>query len=436
MTITDPRSTRQGIAAPPRTGVLLAAFTLLLFMCLAGPVMAYSDLPATGEGSPARQAGYLLAFLLTLYGINPLANPSRLLVVPAAIVVALAWCWLSTVWSLSPGSTLRRIVLTSMVIWSIFAIVRHLGYEQPVAIIRVMLAVLLLTNVVVSLALPDIGVHQFNEPGDKGLIGDWRGVMVHKNFAAPTAVLAVLFFLFDARRIPMALRVAVIALGVWFLANSGSKTSVGIGLFAILLGLVMQFYTGKGRALVMLMLALGGIAAVIVAYIYIDPLKMNFTDERSFTGRPLIWKALIDFWQDHPWTGAGYGAFWNIGGGKDPIFHYARGWVTQVTVGHNGYLDLLAQIGIPGLVLVLVAVIVVPTGRLFMLRHVPASRLALIVAILYFCIGHNSTESSLFERDAIPQVFLMLAIAFIETLRARSALPSHAPLRRHRPAAG
>ncbi len=443
MTITDrpnPQSPnlQQGSMAPPRTGMLLTAFIFLLFMSLASPIMAYSDLPNAGEGSPARQAGYLLVFLLTLYGVNPFANPARVLVIPVMIAVALGWCWLSTLWSLSPGSTLRRIALTSMVIWSIFAIVRHLGYEKPVAIIRVMLAVLLMMNVAVSLALPDIGVHHVNEPGDKGLIGDWRGIMFHKNFAAPTAVLAILFFLFDARRIPMILRAAVIVLGILFLANSGSKTSVGIGLFAVLLGLVMQFYTGKGRALVMLLLAFSGIAAAVAAYIYIDPLAMSFTDERSFTGRPLIWKALVDFWKDHPWTGSGYGAFWNIGGGKDPIFHYATGWVTQITIGHNGYLDILAQLGIPGLALILIAVAVIPTWRLLTLQNVPAARLALIVSILYFCIGHNSTESSLFERDAIPQVFLMIAIAFIETLRARperQAALQVQPLRRPRSAA-
>ena len=412
--------------APPRTGVLLIATVVLMLLCLMGPFMSFGGFPGTGEGSPARQAGYLLLFGLALYGVNPLANPDRVLVVPLAILLALAWCWLSMSWSLAPGITGRRIFLTTIVIWSIFAIVRHAGYDQPVAIIRVMLAGLLVINIAVSALYPELGVHHVNEPGDKGLIGDWRGVMVHKNFAGPTAAMAVLFFLFDAKRIPMVLRVLVIAAGCYFLYRSGSKTSVGIGIFAIMLGAVMQFYTGKYRIFVILLLGLAGIAAVIAAYIYKDPLAGNFTDERAFTGRPLIWKALIDFWKVHPWTGSGYGAFWNIGG-KDPIYHYATGWVTEITIGHNGYIDMLAQVGIPGLILMLIAVVIMPTYRILTATGAPPARLALTLAVLYFCIGHNSTESSLFERDAIPQVFMMLAIAFAELSRpqtVRRSLPS------------
>lgn len=418
-----PRDGGKRLAAPPRTGVLLMGVVVLMLLSLMGPFMSYGDFAVAGEGSPARQAGYLLLFGLALVGINPVADPNRVLVVPVAIVIALAWCWLSVSWALAPGVAVRRIFLTTIVIWSIFAIIRNVGYEQPVAVIRVMLAMLLIINIAVSMLFPEYGVHHVNEPGDKGLIGDWRGVMVHKNFAGPTAALAALFFLFDAKRIPMVLRVCVVAAACYFLYRSGSKTSVGIGIFAVALGTLLQFYTGRYRTFVMLVLAIAGMAAAVVAYLYQDPLSGNFTDENAFTGRPLIWKALIDFTSQHPWTGAGYGSFWNIGG-NDPIFHLATGWVTETTIGHNGFLDMLAQVGIPGLILMLIAAVILPSYRILTATGVPAPRLALILSILYFCIGHNSTESSLFERDAIPQVFLMLAIAFAEVSLSRSPRPA------------
>jgi len=47
---------------------------------------------------------------------------------------------------------------------------------------------------------------------------------------------------------------------------------------------------------------------------------------------------------------------------------------------------------------------------------------------LVFCAGHNMTESSLLDRDAIVQVFLMFTIALIH-LETRPP-PTQRPLRR------
>jgi hypothetical protein len=41
------------------------------------------------------------------------------------------------------------------------------------------------------------------------------------------------------------------------------------------------------------------------------------------------------------------------------------------------------------------------------------SRAGLLLACIWFCIGHNLTESSLFDRDATVHVFLMLSIALL-----------------------
>lgn len=400
---------------PIRRGPLLLAWVILIIFCLLGPFMSYSGLPGTGEGSPVRQAGYLTVFGLAIYGSRPLVDPKRLLVVPIAICVALLWVWLSIAWALEPGIAFRRAFLTTTIIWSIFAIVRRVGVDQPLMIARALLVALLLINIAVSILFPEMGVHSVNEPADKGLIGDWRGIMTHKNFAGPTVAILILMFLFDARRIPMALRIIVIAAASYFLYRSGSKTSAGMVVCAIAIGALFQYYKGRAKGFIISLTALAGIAGAVAVYIYKDPLSGNFTDERSFTGRPLIWKALVDYWSDNPWLGSGYGSFWNIGP-QGPIYRYATGWVTEVATGHNGFLDLLATVGLPGLVLIVIATVIVPIVTLIRKADSNAPRNALIVSILFFCIGHNATESTLFDRDGIPQVFLMFAIAAIAAM--------------------
>lgn len=424
----DQAGYRENQLLPVRRGPLLLAWVILIIFCLLGPFMSYSGLPGTGEGSPVRQAGYLTVFLLAIYGSQPLVDPKRLLVIPVAIVVALAWIWLSITWALDPGIALRRAFLTTTIIWSIFAIVRRIGVDQPLMIARALLVLLLVINILVSLLFPDIGVHSVNEPGDKGLIGDWRGIMTHKNFAGPTVAVLILMFIFDARRIPMAIRVLVVVASSYFLYRSGSKTSAGMVVAAVAIGTMFLYYKGKGRNFIIILTLLAGMAGAIAAYVYKDPLAGNFTDERSFTGRPAIWKALISYWQDNPWLGSGFGSFWNIGP-QGPIYRYASGWVAEIAAGHNGFLDLLATIGIPGLVLVLIATIIIPVFTLLWKADANAPRNALMVSILFFCIGHNSTESTLFDRDAIPEVFLMFAIAAIANMESsRSTRTKRAPV--------
>lgn len=420
------RRDRAGLEPPPRTGALLLAATLLITLTLLGPLMSFSDFPGAGEGSPARQGAYATVFLLTLYGIRPYAAPRRILAVPTLILVALAWCWLSLSWAVVPDIALRRLLLTTILIWSIFAIVNAAGVDRTLLIMRALMVTFLIVNVIVSIALPEIGQHTVNEVGDKNLVGDWRGIMMHKNSAGPIAALTILLFLFDARRIPLWLKTSVVGTSTFFLYMTQSKTSAGICVFAIAIGFIFQFYKKNYRPLIIIAIMLIGMSTAVVVYIYRNPLAGNFTDPRSFTGRPAIWQAVVEYWRLHPWTGSGYGSFWNVGP-NGPIFQHATGWVTTIGQGHNGFLDLLAQIGIPGLALVLAAAVVYPFYLVLRNDDDRSDRTALILAMIAFCVGHNSTESSLFDRDAIPQVFLMFAIAFAMGLSERGGLPFGRP---------
>jgi O-antigen ligase len=139
----------------------------------------------------------------------------------------------------------------------------------------------------------------------------------------------------------------------------------------------------------------------------------------TFTGRTEIWNAVWRYIAAHPVLGAGYGSFWNIGPAS-PIFTYGFGWVQEVSEGHNGYLDLLAAIGPFGFLLVIAGAYVVPIVRLIGWRQSQRDTGALLMAMMIFIIGHNFTESSLFDRDTIGQVFLMLTIAGIWSVNPRS----------------
>lgn len=400
------------MALPVRDWALFVGFLGVIVLALLGPWMVYSDLPMAGDGSPVRQAAYIAALGFTIFAVRPLNAPQRLLALPITVVVALAWCALTVTWAIEPSIAVRRLVLTVVIIWTIFLGVRELGYTRAMTILRVALFVTLIANYIAVFAFPDFGIHQFAEPGDKRLVGDWRGVLMHKNFAGAVSAVTILAFVFDARAIPRALRFPIILAAAIFLYFTASKTSYGLVLAALLCGVLFQYYDSRFRVPVIISLIVAGLVTAIAFALLRNPLNAQLEDANAFTGRTQIWKALARFLNDHGLLGAGFGSFWNIGPAS-PIYHYANNWVTTVASGHNGFMDLLITIGAPGVALAVIAVFIMPLFRLLTDHDMPRARGALLIAILLFCIGHNTTESSIFDRDTIVEVILMIAIAAI-----------------------
>jgi exopolysaccharide production protein ExoQ len=276
--------------------------------------------------------------------------------------------------------------------------------------------VALVFNFLVVFAEPDVGKHGLLQNGEEtALIGNWRGFMAHKNFAGAACALTILLFTFDARGLVPKVRIAVIALAAIFLFKSSSKTSAGMALIAMASAYAFQHVSPKLRIYVIPALALLSTVVGVLMSLYGDALSSALANPMVFTGRGVIWAALINYTRDNPICGAGFGSFWNIGF-DSPIYQYGKGFATQVTVGHNGYLDLAATVGIPGVLLITFGLIVWPLIRLLTSQAARSEVGALICAVIVFGVGHNVTESSMFARDAIVGVFMLFAVAFTATM--------------------
>lgn len=374
---------------------------------------------AEGAGNLGRQAGYLVVFVLGAAAMRPLHHPERLAVVPWPLVVALGWCWLSLIWAIDPGVGVRRLILTTVVLWSIFALVRQLGYERTLLMVRCALILALVVNFATALLFPTIGIHQ---PADAdGLAGDWRGMMAHKNLAGLTCALTIVLFAFDRRKLPYWVMGIAITGASIFLIMSNSKTSIGLIAVALVLGFGVAVFNRRYAPVLRLSsharIGIATALVVILAAVFHFGMQNDATlayvsDPNNLTGRTSIWKPMVRYYLGNPMLGAGYGSFWNINAAS-PIEGDQVGWLKTVAQGHNGFLDLMVTIGLPGLIIVVAATFLWPLGRLLGRPGFRFPACALIASMVIFCIGHNGTESSLFDRDAIGQVFLMLSLALL-----------------------
>lgn len=410
---------------------VISIFAMMILVLLA-PIMT-ADGPADGSGNTLRQLGYGLLFLVTIGLVGGYGNPRKLLAPPLMVMLAIGWCWVSMIWAIEPSIAVRRLILLTLVLWTIFMAVEECGFDRTIRTMMICLGVLLVANYIAVFVSPATAIHQAGQTVDSGLVGDWRGILPQKNFTGAGCALTILLFVFAGQRLNPVLRIGVIAATAAFLYMTESKTSMGMLVVAGLVGGIYASFKPRLRVILIPLVAIAGVAFMIYSISAWDEMLGPFSRRDGLTGRVQIWPYLLSYASDHPFTGSGYGSFWNIGA-ESPIYSYSRNWVAAVGNGHNGYLDLLVQVGWPGLILAVLATMVIPMQRLLSNTEISKSRGALLVALLIFCIGHNVTETSLFERDVIVGVFLLFTVALVHVVTRRT--PRGTTARRRRPAPG
>jgi O-antigen ligase len=375
-----------------------------------------------GSGNSLRQIVYGAAFFILLVASRPLNNPWKLVRVPLSLGVLLLWCIASLFWSIAPDVTLRRLILTIMMAWIVFRVVDDLGYRQVMRTVLYTCLALLMANYL-AVAISPRAVHQgVDTLGDNSLAGNWRGIIPHKNGAGPLCAYTLILLAFGGKRIGAKLRIALFAAAAFFLIMTQSKTSVALVMVALGFGTTFLFYDPRRRSLLLEIGAVAAAMGVYAGYRLIPPyLESLASSQDAFTGRIQIWRLMAAYLNDHPYLGAGFGAFWNVPGSPVPHYTNLRWIIQQVFEGHNGYLDIWTQIGLAGMILAIVVELLLPIGKLLMFRSIPRRAGAIQFAVLIFALGHNFTESSLLATDQFMHVIVLLAIACIADMsRVRS----------------
>jgi exopolysaccharide production protein ExoQ len=135
--------------------------------------------------------------------------------------------------------------------------------------------------------------------------------------------------------------------------------------------------------------------------------------DMTLTDRTLLWADVLKNAQKSPVVGVGFGAFWvgHIGYDMYPLDNWSR--VTpewRPGEGHDGYIDVYIDLGVIGVVLVLLMIGSAFAGALHDLQtnfELGRLRLALLVSI----VVNNVAESSLLKgTHSLWFVFLLVAV--------------------------
>jgi O-antigen ligase len=407
---------------------LVATVILFVIFVTLNPFsdLGYADPSQSGSEAPT----YFVLLFLTIAAGLLLKSAGRFtlpILVTRANVALLAWLLaVGVVLSVEPSVSARRFVLASLT-FLLAAMLPPLtrGLRHFTGLLLFTAAVVLILSYLGILLAPHLTIHQPGDLVEPELAGKWRGIYGHKNVAA--GVMAVFIYTgWFAIRIGQPLAGSAVALAAFiFLIFSGGKSELAlifvVPMIAALVARARSIWLKAFLALTPLamlnFLTIGAVvstaAQAILRALSIDP---------TFTGRTDIWKYALTAIAEHPWRGHGFEAFWF----SEALRHSLEGktkWLSQVATSHNSYIDVALTIGIPGLVLTLLAFLVQPLRDFDRALPSPENKVfaGYLLSLWLFALYSGTFEAFFFNRVAPMWFVLALAVCGLRYARLLEA---------------
>lgn len=391
--------------APPWWEQAAAGFVVIMLTgAFVGPVFA-----PTQEETPILRLVWLPVFAviagLFLRRLDRIVRawPALLLLV-LTVLLAFASKW----WSIDAATTQRRVIALAMAgAFAVYlgSVYRGVALPRLIACAGLLMAV---GSLVFVLAFPAIGIHR--EVND----GLWRGMWYEKNQMGQVmvcvSVAAAAWLAVGDRAWRFAALTLVLA--TFLMVMTQSKTSLLCWLIGV--GLVGAVWAARQGGAVMGVLAVWGatFAAIVVGIAFTlegPTILVALGKDPSLTGRTDIWAALMDMVAERPWTGYGYAAFWTRTSVPADIIQAQTGWL--VPSAHNGWIDLLVQVGWPGAVLVATIFLIGFTGTVARLRTTGLTEGGFSLAYLAIVLTLSLSESVLMHHQDLAWVMVLAIVA-------------------------
>ncbi|CUX20032.1 Wzy-type polysaccharide biosynthesis protein UppW [Agrobacterium deltaense] len=391
----------------------------------------YISLSSTYQGSAMAAGSNLLnqltAIILFFSFLAFMAKERSfsILFMPRLLMAAIfGWFVLTSLAGEAPLFSLRRLVMSAIICVLAGGFLQLPRTERHFTTLLATCALIILFLCYFGITvLPSRSIHQASDALEPLLAGDWRGVFRHKNEAASVMAVLIIVGIYLCKRWSFIGGLSVLLLSLVFLVKSGGKTALGLMPIIIAAGWFILRWPRWRYTVVTLFLA---VFALVTVGTTVDPVFSQMLTklglDASFTGRRDIWTVAIDYIRQSPLLGYGYQAFWR----SDALmssFTENNTWATTAPDSHNGYFDLLLAGGVPGLVLVMVWIYLLPLHYLGKMneatRNSPLTRL--YVGVWLYVLLYGFLETLFFLSTGFVWFFLIVAVMGLH-LQANASL--------------
>lgn len=318
--------------------------------------------------------------------------------------------FLSQRWSIAPDVTGRRSI--ALLFTSVFGLLlaARFGWRALIELFAATFVVIAVGSAVAALAAPEFGIHATIHPGA------WRGLFYEKNQLGAVMAKGALACVCAAALAPrrrLFWSACVVLCAAMVLAST-SKTS----LLALMLGLggaagIAAVRRGGFLAVAFVWVAVvaGGVGAAVVVMAP-ELLFEALGKDPTLTGRTDIWASLMRRFAERPWEGYGYAAFWKPELG--PAWYVRREVEWEAPTAHNGWLDVLVQLGWIGLILCAVQFLVGAGAALTRIAR-PEGTWAVLSFALFALF--SISESTILQQNNLNWVVYIATFAKLLELR-------------------
>jgi exopolysaccharide production protein ExoQ len=437
----NPTRARRSGPASSANRSLVWALAALIWLCIVPSTVAFDGIMRASPGAAAALATDALApnpvtrvlklGLIIFGGLVVLAHvgEARALLrrlntfFLAFLVLALT----SITWSADPDATLARYVSYIAIVLAGFAFCLAGWHRKRLQnVVRPVLTLLLLGSLIYILMEPMYAL-DFDGAG-------YHGLAEQKNPFGELCAFGTLFWMhaWIAGDAKLWKAVSGAALGWTCLCLSKSATSILGTVFASCLLLMLLRSSPLIRRYTPYLVTLFG--CLVVAYalailqlvpglatVLLEPITAITGKDMTFSNRAMIWDIIKEHAQLHPLLGTGYGAYWTGAVPTSPSYVFLSRMYFWPSEAHNGYLDVVNDLGFVGLI-ILLGYLMIYVKQSLQLFRVDRSQGALYLALFFEQAMNNLSESCWFS----PMGILPIAIMTLSTCTlARALLDQH-----------
>ncbi len=217
--------------------------------------------------------------------------------------------------------------------------------ERQLVLFERTFLLLALGSAVLALGFPRLGLD-----ASTGHAGNWQGVFTQKNACGRAMVFASAVVLAQGRLNLRRVSSLLLFSTVLILSGSRGAWAIEAGLLALaaVYGLLARFDAKPRRWLVAATIALS-VLSIVLGRLCFARLVQILGRAPTLTGRTSIWAQVWIEILKRPWLGYGFSAFWR--GTKGASFEVVVALKFILFHAHNGFLEILLELGAAGLLL-------------------------------------------------------------------------------------
>lgn len=339
----------------------------------------------------------------------------------------------SAIWSQAPSLTLRRSI--ALLLATLYGLLLAVRYPFATVLRLLGWAMAIITSASVASIALGIDWAVMDEP----FAGKWQGVMFHKNALGRIAVMAIIVFAALVRQETWLWRILwlLLASSAFILVIGSGSASAIVVLFAVIcVGITVWIATllSDNERWQGAFLGIGIIVPLgIVVSFHLPDIVRFLGRSVTLTERLPLWEALLSIGWKQPLLGYGFGAFWLGSGQMMPIeialMRLRFPWAGHA---HNGFIDTWLEIGLIGLLLI-VMIIFLGFGRSLIKLLRSPTHVQSWFSLLFFTyiFLYNFSETILTEANLGKAIFWTMLIYLYSSLKGFNHEPTKENLSIH-----